>query len=327
MRGIQAILEGDRVELRQLEYAVALAETLHFGQASAKLYIAQSAFSAQIARLEKEVGAQLFDRSSNRVAITAAGELFISRAQEILNQVQEASRDAASLHSLRTRQLKVGIFHEAAGELTPLIVHAYQKSYPDVELVFHELNMIDQIDAIVDGVVDVAFLRAPVNDRRIRLTALFAEPRFVGLSMHHHLARCDAVTMEDLMDESFVLASPQAPSLWRGYWAFDDVRGGPSRVATTVDRVWESVTAIAYHNAVDTFPGSATRTHHAPGMVYLPIKDSTYSTSAIAVRSGKLPLHVAAFEKVATDLARTSLSAVPGAVPLTEAPQGTPPAV
>ncbi|RBP67812.1 DNA-binding transcriptional LysR family regulator [Brevibacterium sanguinis] len=312
------------MDIRQIEYAVTLADTLHFGRAAARVYIAQSAFSTQIARLEKEIGAQLFDRTANRVAITPAGELFLDRARTILEQIKSASEDAAALQTMRERQLRVGLFHDAAGELTPLIVSAYRQAFPEVELSFCELTMIDQVDAVAEGTVDVAFLRTPLHDSRIRVAGLFAEPRYVGLSEGHRLASRSEVAIEDLIDERFVMASPRAPEPWRGYWAFDDLRGGPSRVATTVARVWDSMTAIAYQNAVDTFPGSATRLYQAAGMVYRPIKDGTYATSAVATRNRNCPAHVDAFLQVALQLSQTALSAVPGAVPIDQAPAGTP---
>ena len=312
------------MDIRQLQYAIALSETLHFGRAAELMHIAQSAFSTQIARLERQIGAQLFDRSANRVALTPAGEAFILRAHEILTQIADASMEARILHSAGQSQLRIGLFYESAGELTPLIVAAFRRAMPDVDLSFHELTMVDQVEALAKGEVDVAFIRSPIADKRVQLLELFAEPRFVGLPAGHTLAGQDSITTHDLVDEAFVVASPMAPQQWRGFWSFDDLRGGPGRVAASVTSVPESLNAIAYQGAVDTFPGSATRLHRAPGMVYRQIADGSYSPSALATRSGEHRVHVEAFRKVAQQLALTSLDVVPGAVPINDAPNGTP---
>ncbi|WP_262107463.1 LysR substrate-binding domain-containing protein [Arthrobacter sp. Marseille-P9274] len=312
------------MDIRQFQYAITLAETLHFGRAAESLHIAQSAFSTQIARLERQIGAQLFDRSANRVTITAAGEAFVRRAQEILAQVADASQEARILHTASQSQLRIGLFYESAGELTPLIVAAFRKAMPDVELSFRELTMVDQIEAIANEDIDVAFLRSPIADRRVKLLELFAEPRYVGLPAGHALAGQDTIKTYDLVDEAFVVASPMAPPQWRGYWSFDDLRGGPGRIAASVTSVPESLNAIAYQGAVDTFPASATRLHRAPGMVYRRISDGSYSPSALATRTGEHRKHIQAFRNVAQQLSITSLNVVPDAVSVDDAPNGTP---
>jgi DNA-binding transcriptional LysR family regulator len=312
------------VDIRQLQYAIALSETLHFGRAAEAMHIAQSAFSTQIARLERQIGAQLFDRSANRVNLTPAGEAFILRAQEILAQVADASLEARLLHSAGQSQLRIGLFYESAGELTPLIVAAFRRAMPDVELSFHELTMVNQVEALANDDVDIAFIRSPIADKRVQLLELFAEPRYVGLPAGHALAGQDTIKTYDLVDEAFVVASPMAPPQWRGYWSFDDLRGGPGRVAASVTSVPESLNAIAYQGAVDTFPGSATRLHRAPGMVYRQISDGSYSPSALATRAGEHRKHVQAFRNVAQQLSVTSLNVVPEAVSVDDAPNGTP---
>lgn len=312
------------MEVRQLQYAIALSETLHFGRAADAMHIAQSAFSTQIARLERQIGAQLFDRSANRVSLTAAGEAFVQRARLIIASVADASAEAHLLHTSAQRQLKVGLFYESAGELTPLIMAAFRRALPDAELSFRELTMVDQVEAVANGDVDVAFIRSPIADRRIQLVELFAEPRYVGLAQDHALAGLEHVKSHQLVDESFVIASPLAPEQWRGYWAFDDLRGGPGRVTASVTSVADSLNAIAYQGAVDTFPGAATRLHRAPGMVYRQITDGTYSPSTLAIRSAENRAHVEAFCRIAQQLAQTSLDVVPDAVPIDQAPEGTP---
>lgn len=184
--------------------------------------------------------------------------------------------------------------------------------------------MVNQVEALATEAVDVAFIRSPMADTRVQLHELFAEPRLVGLPSDHRLAALDRVTTSDLIGEPFAVAAPEAPAHWRGYWAFDDVRGEPSRVAASVTNVPESLNAIAYQGAIDTFPGSTTRFLRFPGVVFRPIIDGSYSPIAVATRKDERRVHVEAFRRIAQQLATTSLSVVPDAVHIEEAPDGTP---
>jgi DNA-binding transcriptional LysR family regulator len=312
------------VEIRQLEYVIVLGETLHFGRAAQRMHIAQSAFSTQVARLERQVGAQLFDRSGNRVRLTPAGEVYLTRARQIVSEITDASNEARILHTANLMQLRIGLFCEAAAELTPLIMDAFRAAMPGVELSFRELSMVDQVEAVAAEIVDIAFIRSPVTDNRVQLHELFAEPRYVGLPRRHELTALDQVKISDLVEQAFAVAVPEAPADWKGYWAFDDVRGEAGRVAASVTNVPESLNAIAYQGAIDTFPGSATRFLRFPGVAFRRIVDGSYSPIAVATRVGERRAQVEAFRHIAQQLAATSLHVVPEAVPMDEAPNSTP---
>lgn len=312
------------MDIRQLQYVLMLADTLNFGRAAQRAYISQPSFSQQIARLEKQIGAKLFDRSSNRVALTAAGEAFLPHAQAIIQSVAEASQEARMLQGLGSKHLRIGVFFDGAGELTPLIIEAYRTAMPDVQISFQELTMTTQIEDLVSEKVDMVLLRSPIADRRVRVHDLYAQPRIVGLPLGHHLGSRQEVFSHDLLNEAFAVPNSEAPPQWGAYWSFDDMRGEPSRVAVTVRSISEGLYAIAYQGAIDTFPSSAARYLKFPGIQFLPLSDSAYSTVSIAVRTDEYRPHVEAFLRVAKQLVSTSLTVVPDAVPLEEAPDGTP---
>lgn len=303
------------MDVRQLEYMVTLADTLHFGRAAERMHIAQSAFSTHIARLERQIGAVLFDRTANRVSLTPAGEAFLPRALAILADISDASAEARVRHAAGNNHLTIGLFCDSAGELTPLMVEAFRRAMPEVQLSFAELSMINQLDAVGSGDVDVAFVRSPLVDVRLNFHGLFAEPRYVGMGIHHELVERPEVRVADLADQAFAVAAPEAPAQWRAYWSCDDVRGEPGRVAAFVTNVPESLNAIAYAGAIDTFPGSATRFLRFPGIVYRPLTDGTYSGVTLATRASDHRPQVTAFRSVAMHLAETSLSVIPDAVP------------
>lgn len=312
------------MDTRQLRYMIDLAETLHFGHSAQRMHIAQSAFSTQIARLERQIGATLFDRSANRVTLTPAGEAFLLRARQVLAQVADASLEARAIQAAKQDHLRIGLFCGSAGELTPLIINAFRQALPETTLTFRELSMTDQVEVLATDQVDIALIRSPIEDTRIIMDELFAEPRLVGIAPDHELAGYDHVTSEQLVEAAFAVAAPESPHKWRAYWACDDLRGSPGRIAASVTNVPESLNAIAYQGAVDTFPASATRFLNFPRVVYRPLVDVSYSPIAIATRKGDHRAHVEAFRRIGRQLAQTSLSIVPDAVPVDQAPPGTP---
>ncbi len=312
------------MDVRHLRYAVTLAETLHFGRAAERMFITQSAFSQHIARLERELGAQLFERGSNRVRVTPAGEAFVLRAERLLAELAATEADVRQIAAGASGVLVVGVFAEALGELMPVVFHAYRDAYPGVALRFVELNMVTQISALVDGRVDVVFLRPPISDPRIELRPLYAEPRVAVVSAHHPLADADSISVADLIDEPFAAAAFPAPARWSSFWACDDDRGEPSRTAAGVTSVGESLSAVAFLDAVDTYPASGARRYAHPGVRYVSLRDGAYTSIGVATRAGDERPLVTGFRELAERVVRRHLELVPMAVLPEAAPPGTP---
>ncbi|WP_431841043.1 LysR family transcriptional regulator [Calidifontibacter indicus] len=121
-------------ELRVLRYFVAVAEELHFGRAAVRLHISQPALSVQIRKLEHSLGAKLFDRTSRHVELTEVGTVLLEEAHKLLvgaDRLVDATRDA--LRGVRGT-LVVGFQGNAAAELTPQILTAFQTRYPRVQV-------------------------------------------------------------------------------------------------------------------------------------------------------------------------------------------------
>ncbi len=310
------------MELRQLRYAVRLAETLHFGRAAQGEFITQSAFSQQIARLEREFGTQLFERSSNRVSLTPAGKLFVRHAKNMLTELDVMRAEIRQLATGAAGTLRVGVFAEGAGELTPLLFDGFRAAHPGVDLQIVELSISTQVEMLASGAVDVALLRPPIPDGRLELHVLFAEPRFAALPAGHPLASRDELSVNDLAGEPFVSASGSPP--WSGFWRCAAEGVAPGKTGASVDSVAESLAAIGFLGAVDTFPASAARRYPHPGVAYVPLRDGGYAAVAVAHRRGDGRELVTAFRELAERVAREHLDAVPLAVLPEDAPPGTP---
>ena len=305
--------KGAAMEFRQLRYAVRVAQTLHFGKAAELEHIAPSVLSTQLRRLENELGVSLFDRSSSRVAITQAGTHFISEASSILDSLHVLKVDTQSAAGSATTRLRIGFFGEALGELTHLLFNSMSETYPHTALAFTELSMNNQFELLHSGVVDVAFIRLPVDDPALCITPLFQEPLRAAISARGEFAGLDSVSIDDILDRPFAVAGQGTPASWSSYWSLDAERGERSRVGAAVTTLPESLAAVAYTDTIDTFPESATRVYRHPGVDFLPISDAEPSTLALVSRKGNPNPLVESLRECAITLVRQYIGIMPGA--------------
>ncbi|TDD16071.1 LysR family transcriptional regulator [Nonomuraea diastatica] len=144
------------MEARHLRYALALAEHEHFGRAAGALGIAQPPLSKQIADLEREVGARLFDRTRQGVFPTAAGEAFLARARRALDEIAAAVVDAGRAARGETGRLRLGFIASALLDPLPGVLRRFGRDRPDVRLELHELSTSRSTAGLVAGELDVA---------------------------------------------------------------------------------------------------------------------------------------------------------------------------
>ncbi|HSI80395.1 MAG TPA: LysR family transcriptional regulator [Solirubrobacterales bacterium] len=145
------------MELRQLRYAEAVARHRHFTRAAEELHVAQSALSHQIRRLEAELGAELFRRTSRRVEPTEAGDALAVRARRILAEVDGVRGDIDELEGLVRGHLWIGALLPA-GELdVPALLARFREAYPEIEVSLREGTAGDMLGYLANGEVDAAF--------------------------------------------------------------------------------------------------------------------------------------------------------------------------
>ncbi len=148
------------MDLRQLQYFLAVADELSFTRAAAQRHVAQSALSYQIARLERETGVLLFDRTSRSVRLTAAGELLLPRARRILSDVADAGAELAELSGLITGRLRIGMIG-STGIALPAVertLAGFHRRHPGVEIAIGDTGSGRMADQVRDGAIDLAFV-------------------------------------------------------------------------------------------------------------------------------------------------------------------------
>ena len=275
-----------RLDLRLLTYFVAVAEELHFGRAAARLHIAQPSLSVQIRKLEHSLGAPLLIRTSRHVELTAAGELLLAESRQLLASAERIvgmTRQAA--HGSSRDRLRVGFQSNAAAELTPQILTAFQRLHPALQVEMRSFGFADPYVGLGEGQVDVAFVRPPLLTQEwLGMETLFMEPRVLVVSDSSPLAGEREITLEKVCREAFVARN--APDDWRDFWlAVDRRRGDPVRLGAEVSTVDECFEAILSERGVAFSQASTQRFYQRPGLAFVPVTDIAPTALSIAWRT------------------------------------------
>jgi DNA-binding transcriptional LysR family regulator len=192
------------IELRHLRYFVAVAEELHFGRAALRLHLAQPPLSQQIRKLEDILGHPLFTRTSRAVRLTAAGHVFLERARRTLRTVREDVDEARSVGRGEIGSPRVGFI--GSGMLTPIpaMLGRYRRKHPKADLQLREAMSSQIMQALLDGTVDVGFLRDGGALPGLESETLFTEPFVAVLPVNHVLAQRKSISAAALREEPFV---------------------------------------------------------------------------------------------------------------------------
>jgi DNA-binding transcriptional LysR family regulator len=190
------------MDVRQLEYVVAIAEEGSFTRAAHRCHIVQSALSHQVARLESELGVKLFERTSRSVRLADAGLLLLPYARQVLGDIGEARNAIDALAGITRGRLRIGMT-QTAGRALDLIalIGAFHRQYPEIELSTRSGPGGELIDAVHDGQLDVAVaaLRPQgVPDGIVFQTAIETEPLVAVVPANHPLAARKRVDLQEL---------------------------------------------------------------------------------------------------------------------------------
>jgi DNA-binding transcriptional LysR family regulator len=211
------------VELRQLRYFVAVAEELHFGRAAQRLHVVQPAVSQQVARLEREFGLQLLDRTPRTVRLTEAGKRLLAEARNVLSAADQAKAVATQLATSGTRFLRIGTSPGLSATLETAL-DALSRLAPGLRTELDGRPAHDQLAAVRSGELDLALVRAAPADPDLQMIELWREQVYVAVPATHPTAHQPAVRLEQLVDLPLRLPAPACDPLLR-----DLVLGGCRR--------------------------------------------------------------------------------------------------
>lgn len=193
------------MNLREFEYLVALADQRNFHRAARACNVSQPTMSAQIRKMEQELGVTLFERSPRNLILTAAGEMAVKRARSILNEVAQLRDEAARYAESGTRRLHLGVFPTLGPYLLPHVVPHFMQRFPQTEILLTEEKTGVLLRRLVDGQIDAALLALPVDDPHLTGRVLFHEPFRIAMPAGHPLAAGDAVPLDALSSQRLML--------------------------------------------------------------------------------------------------------------------------
>ena len=263
------------LDLRKLRYFVAVAEKLHFGRAAEQLYIAQPVLSRQIRALEQDLGAPLLTRDSHGVALTDAGKQLLSDAGPLLASA-DAARRRVTVAARGNRRLMVGF---RAGIAVAPAVQQFAGRHPDVLVDVQRIEADEQAPMLLDGRIDIGYVRMPIDEAGLRITPLYTEPRMAVLPASHRLAGKEEVTEADLAGE---------PLVWDADTSTQPTRHPHPNAGYLARGVDETLEHVAAGRGISFLARSATVFYSRPDVVYLPVPDVTPDQVCLAMAASHL---------------------------------------
>jgi len=195
------------VEIHQLTYFVAVAETGSFTRAAERCTVAQPSLSQQIMKLEKEIGHPLFDRLGRKVALTDVGRQLLPRAHAILEELQNIKvQIQAEIHE-GYGSLAVGFIPTVAPFVLPRVISRFSQDFPNATLEVHEGLTDELIRKIIDAELDVGITSLPIRDKLIHTEELLTEPLLVASTQKYDVISRSSIQVKELNDFPFIALS------------------------------------------------------------------------------------------------------------------------
>jgi DNA-binding transcriptional LysR family regulator len=200
-----------QLELRHLRYFLAVAEELNFSRAAERLHIAQPALSAQIRALEKQLGCELFVRTTRKVELALPGEMLLEDAREIVSLADQAATRLVAVGRGRRGLLRIGFVAHGAGETSTEIFRRFAADFPDVETELVECATLETQLFVRDQEIDLAFAWVPIGYDELLTEPVLSERKLIAMHSEHPLAAKRTLTASDLESEPIVAPWSRKP--------------------------------------------------------------------------------------------------------------------
>jgi DNA-binding transcriptional LysR family regulator len=270
------------MELRHLRYFLAVAENLNFSEAARRLHVAQPAISQTILDLEEELEVKLLLRTRRSVQLTAAGNAFVQEAEEIVRRSESAKTVAQRANKGEIGSLNIGFMPCSIAPILPGLIAAYNRSFPNVEIVLHEMTLEEQFKALREKRINIGFLRsAPLQRiKEFNSESIYDDRLEIALPITHRLAKKKVVELKSLAGERFVeFHRLVAPGLFDEVIATCRRAGFSPNVVSEPELISSVMLFVESGLGVSLVPGCIRNLNH-PNAVIIPTKPA----------SGRIPL-------------------------------------
>jgi DNA-binding transcriptional LysR family regulator len=259
------------MNLRRLDYFLAVAEERHFRRAAERLNVAQPALSVQIAKLEREIGTPLLARNRRGVELTDAGRALQARARELVPSLHDAFAEARAVGQGRAGLLTVGFVGSSAYELLPRVLRQAERALPAVQIALRQMTSPQQFEALGAGRIDLGVARLPAPSRALASSRIVAEPFVVALPTGHALARGASIAARQLDDLPLVTLPPVAAILRDAILAELAEAGAGPRIVDEVSDMPTILGLVAAGRGVALVPASVAKLS-LKGVVFRPLR-------------------------------------------------------
>ena len=191
--------------LRELQYIVAVAEAGNFSRAAESVHVSQPTLSAQVRKLEAELGVDIFERAPRRVLPTEAGEAILAHARRILSEADHLRDTARAVRDPLSGRFRLGAIPTLAGYLFPRLVPEVKRALPDLRLVLVEEKTDELVARLRAGKLDAAVMALPIPDDTLLHTPLFRDPFYLAVAEGDPLAARASVSADELRGKSLLL--------------------------------------------------------------------------------------------------------------------------
>ncbi|MBR0751106.1 LysR family transcriptional regulator [Bradyrhizobium jicamae] len=296
------------MELRRLKYMSVLAEELHFGRAAERLGIAQPALTQQIRALERELDVELFHRTKRSVKLTVAGRVTLNEAIRTLQQAEKTALVARQAGRGELGHIEIGYVGSAifTGVLSKAIAR-FRVENPVVEFRLNEVGIVQQLDDVSSGRLDLGILRLPVKSvpTGVGIMSLHREPIILAIPRGHRLARQKNVALSALKSEPFVAVQIQEGSGFNAQVAQICAAGGLSPQITQRAGQFTALAGLVAGGLGVAFVPDSLRKLRIDEVVYRPLaKVNQHSDLAMVYRKSERAPAVVAFLDQLRKLAR-----------------------
>ena len=273
------------MNIRDLEYLVAVADLKHFSKAAERCNVSQPTLSSQLKKLETFLGVQLMERNNRRVLLTPTGEEIVARARILLQEAEGIKELARASSNPMSGKLELGLIPTLAPYLLPLISRPIHDRFPEMQLLLHEQQTAVLVQQLKNGELDAAVMAVPVDDADVLDDIrLFDEPFYLAVPAEHPLARLKHIGMQDLQGEQVLLL--EEGHCLRGQALDLCTRAGAGELAgfraTSLETLRHMIAARA---GITLIPALAVERHLGKGsgsIVYIPFEEPA-PTRTIAI--------------------------------------------
>ncbi len=270
------------MELTQLRYVLAIAETGNFTRAANAVNVAQPSLSQQIGKLETELGHKLFHRLGRRAVPTEAGEMFIERARRILSEVDNVSSEIRDNPRLN-RSISVGAIPTVAPYILPGLIKRCQKQLPNLRINTSESFRTDLLRDVAKGALDMAIVAQPIDEPQLAAESMFVESLVLAVSRRHPLASKRRFTVADLAEQTFIMLG-ESSSLTQQIQSFCGANKFQPRIGHTCAQVAMLKELVGLGLGVAILPQLAQSPDDRPQLVYRQLRGKTPTREIAVVR-------------------------------------------